>query len=147
MPSPCLTCDFKNKDKNNERCRNCKKRLEYNVSEGNLPQEVLETENQDQERDYEERLATVAETQMAVDMLDLKAGESSKKRRGRPRSKKKGEDPRIGIYIRPTEFCSSIQVNEIMEGVKEIANSELRSLPQQVLWILKEKVKEWNEAR
>jgi len=91
MRSPCLTCEFKDEDKNNERCENCKKRLEYNVSVGNLPMEVLGTENQEQERDYKERMATVAETEMTLDLLDLKADESSKKRRGRSIKQERGE--------------------------------------------------------
>ena len=101
---------------------------------------------------HREQLTDIAETEMAVDMADLKADESSKKKRGRPpipgvnESKKAKEKMVIkGIYIRPTEFCPPIQIQEILDGVKEIANSELRSLPQQVLWILKERVEDWKK--
>ena len=222
--SPCIGCDYEHEDKNNDRCNNCRPKIEYAVNEGMLPKEALKrfdmerqekepqpqrkqgkpslvdldvlrsmmdagkpikdiaehfgvngpsiryhtkklgyaarcsripkgtlskSEMEEKERESE---AEIAETQMAIDMADLKAEEPSEKQRGRPpktgvNEGKKAKNKMLikGIYIRPTEFCSDIQINEVLEGVKEIANSELRSLPQQVLWILKEKVEEWKK--
>ena len=104
------------------------------------------------EDEHRVKLEEINETQMAIDAADLKAGESSEKKRGRPAKpgvneakKAKDEMLRKGIYIRPTEFCPGIQIQEILEGVKEIANTELRSLPQQVLWILKQRVEDWKK--
>ena len=146
MKSPCIGCEHELEDKNTDRCANCRDRLEYNVAVGNLPKEVLSQE--EHEDQHQEQLAEIAETQMAVDMADLKAGEPSKKKRGRAQKTiVKAETSRKGIYIRPTEFCSEIMIEEIMQGIQEIANSQLRSLPQQVLWILKEKVEEWNREK
>jgi len=220
--SPCIGCDYEHEDKNNDRCNNCRPKIEYAVNEGMLPKEALKrfdmerqekepqpqrkqgkpslvdldvlrsmmdagkpikdiaehfgvngpsiryhtkklgyaarcsripkgtlskSEMEEKERESE---AEIAETQMAIDMADLKAGESSQKKRGPKKgSKRKTEELRkwveIRIDIRPTEYCSAIQIQEIKEALQEIANSELRSLPQQVLWILKEKVEEWKK--
>lgn len=146
MRSPCIGCELELQDKNNERCNNCRDRLEYNVNVGNLSKEVLQRENG--EEFQKEQISDIAETEMAIDILDLETGDSTKRYKGRKKgSKNKSEVLRKGIYIRPTEFCSTEQIQIIMEGIKEIANQEFRSMPQQVLWILKETVEKWNREK
>ena len=145
MKSPCIGCEFEHKDKNNDLCANCEKRIEYAREHGMISIEAVEGDRAAREETRKIR-------EIKKPKSDLKAGETSEKKRGRPPKEgvneaKKAKDKMLikGIYIRPTEFCAEIQINEILEGVKEIANSELRSLPQQVLWILKERVEEWKK--
>jgi len=148
MRSPCIGCDFEHEDKNEERCTNCQKRIEYAEKQLMIPIEALEADRWAREETSKiKEMAPPGQKrgpkpkppqEKAVLGRPPKAGVNEAK-------KTKDEMLRKGIYIRPTEFCPSIQIQEILEGVKEIANSELRSLPQQVLWILKQKVDEWKE--
>ena len=152
MPSPCLTCDFKDEDKNAEQCVNCEKRIEYAAKHGMIPTEGLEADRAVRDEIKKIREMKLGKKKIGPKPKAPKPPKAPKEKAvlGRPpkvgvneTKKAKDEMLRKGIYIRPTEFCPGIQIQEILEGVKEIANSELRSLPQQVLWILKEKVEEW----
>lgn len=142
MRSPCIGCEFEHEDKNGDRCANCEKRINYAEDEFMIPTEALEADRaarQETRKIKEIKKPKLVEKPAIQDKP--KPGpkpKNLKSRKGIPR-------PRRGIYIRPTELCSPGEIEKIMEGVKEIANSQLRSVPQQVLWILKEKVEEWKK--
>lgn len=79
MPSPCLTCDFKDENKSSERCTECRDRLEYAVGEGMLPKEVLV------EGTVEERVVSAGKPITDKVLLVVKKG----KKPGRKPKKKK----------------------------------------------------------
>ena len=148
MKSPCIGCDHEHEDKNTERCANCEKRIKYAQEELMIPNEALEAD-----RAAREETSKIKEIVEPAKPVKKKTGPKPKppkeiveKKRVRPQKTiVKAETNRKGIYIRPTEFCSEIMIEEIIQGIQEIANSQLRSLPQQVLWILKERVEEWKK--
>jgi len=113
MKSPCIGGAFEHQQKNNETCDNCPDRLKYNVAVGNLPREVLPKEV---EEEYRERLLTVSEAEMAIDMADLKADESSKKKRG-PKPKK--EDNKMAQKQEELETLQSSAIQLILEHIRD----------------------------
>lgn len=196
MPSPCLTCDFKDDDKNNERCANCEKRIEYARKELLIPTEALEADLAAREQTkkiqgmappgkkrgpkskapagtvtmeeiedaHGEQIMDINETQMAIDAADLKAGESSKKKRGWPKGKKRGPRPKpveekvvLGRPRQPTgryydRFRLSIapkksdeRVMEILETLRQIAKLEYRKPNEQALCFIKQGIDKWKK--
>ena len=150
MKSPCIGCEFEHKDKNNDLCANCEKRIKYAEEQLMIPNEAAEADRAAREEMRKiKELKAPGKKRGPKPKSDLKGGfelfEPNKKKGRAQKTILKAESSRKGIYIRPTEFCSEIMIEEIIQGIQEIANSQLRSLPQQVLWILKEKVEEWKK--
>lgn len=149
MKSPCIGCDFEHEDHNADRCVNCEKRIKYAEDQLMIPNAALEADRAAREETRKIREISPGKKRGPKpkhERDNLAQEKPSQIKEVKPKEKKaKRLIPKKGIYIRPTELCSDIQIQEIMQGVKEIANAELRSLPQQVLWILKERVEEWKE--
>jgi len=117
------------------------KRLGYAPRSSRIPKgAIAKSEMEEKERESE---AEIAETILALDMADLKAEESSEKKRGRPKQVEKAvRAPRIQVNFHFPHDMST-EAKELMDEVKVIAKQEFRYTNQQILLFIKQGIDKW----
>lgn len=173
MPSPCLSCDFKDEDKNLPRCANCEKRIEYARKEFMIPPEALEADaaaREETSKITELRTGKPAKKRgpkpklpKEVVIVDEKEGTRVKKR-GWPKGRKRGSRPKPGeekvVFGRPTtkkpHRCNTLtvqlrpldrdpSVGELLTVLRDIAEREFRTVNQQALYFINYAIQKWKQ--
>ena len=124
MRNPCLQCEFGDQDKNNERCANCEKRIEYAQKQGMIPTEALEADRFAREE--------------TVKIRELKPTEP--RHTGRPKKGKELGPSRRQVFLRfPGKHM------DIYDDLAEIADVECRTIAMQSVLFVKQGIEKWKK--
>lgn len=148
--SPCYECELANKDKNNEQCRKCEKRIAYARRNRLISNETSNDVDKRTLNNAFEKGSTIQEIDenfMRV-MKDIKEMEKleeafpRRKKVGRHPSPNKGKDGRYQVYLRfPAEHA------DICKDLISISQKECRTVSMQALYFIKKGMDNYKENR
>ena len=148
--SPCYICDFVNEDKNNDRCMNCEKRIDYARRHQLISLEV--SYNFEVERENSRMIDIKLGGGMTIEEIDENCGKIlqdikdletqlprrvGKKRRGR-KPVNPDSEMRSRIYVR-----FPVRLNYIHQELIAIAETENRTMSMQAIRFIKEGIEKY----
>ena len=148
MDSPCYTCEYKDEDKNSDRCVNCEKRIEYAEVNLMIPNEAVEAKRFAREETDKIKVKTPKEKALCRKCKKVPAvvkglcqGCYSKSYYARRQHDTKGAG-----QLKIDFFTIQGDRLEIFKDLEKIARKELRPVTVQAVYFIKQGIERYKQG-